>query len=429
MSAAVNRGKVPNTPQDAEDGRGKVVKPLRRRGTELQAAIDPAIENNGVPKQTRGRPVTVQLEEDELASDPAEIESSPKKKRGRPAGAREHDESIREPAEYPIVPKKRGRYAIEIAAQGSSGTTMNDPASGKKKRGQPSISRPEEQHEVPVELPNHSKPSKLVRRGRSSNTPDELQTTAAWPQPEGKKRGQRSKTESEEHAAVELSMTDKDIKLAKPLRRGRSSNTEAEVQAAVESSTKEQISQKKRGRLANTDGEVGTGQISSSGDRMGRKKGTRGPNATIAGQAALLPSDQVRSKRPTQHSDAEVEEPAAAESFIKDVPGRKIRGRQSNVIIDVQTATSALSRDRILRKKRDNASNIKVVPGSSASRENSKSKIRLPSDADIPVSTASQGLGKKSKRPSYTETKRKRKEIDGKISIYDYQWRFFSPTP
>lgn len=428
-------GKKRGHPAQREKEGGADRKPVRRNRpletkADLQAAADPVVKDDGALKKKLRRLTAVQAEEDELVNEPVENAGEGGQKHVRPALTQEQDVRVDNPIEAAVIPNKHERPTATQAEGPGNGEVAAPalaPADGKKRRRHPrSTSKAEEPRPKPP-IDDEVTVAKLLRRGRSSNTQDELQAVAAEvatkPQPERKKRGQRSKAEDELHAAFEPPpATRTNNESAKPLRRGRSSNTEAEVQVVIQSSTEKQISQKKRGKAANTDVEP-AGDTAAPSRIMVNKMPTRQSGNDIVEPA--ISSTQIKApfKRRKRQPAAEMDEPAAAESSAKSLDGLKAHGRRSSTVIEIEAATSSLARarDRNVPKKRGNtsqAANDKSRKGSSAAQKPSKSRRRQqPSSTDIQRSLAAQSRGKKSKHPSNVDAKRKHIEVEGRLLL------------
>ena len=376
---------------------------LTNTKTEVQIDALDAAQNDAAPRKRRRKSAVAGVEEDELGNEPVGDSGTGTKnggRQGRPAVSQAPDELVNDPADAGIVKKKHGRprpvartkAQLEAPCHGK-GPSQSPP--DEKKSGRTRlVSRVVEQPPDPSYNERAAEASTLPRRGRSSNTQGELQAVVEMttePQPEGKKRGRRPKSDDGLSAGVESPPASKGDAPANPRRRGRPSNTQMKVRAIVESSIEEQLSQKKRGNAS---------------------------NAEVEAEAATSSTqDHTRRKRREGKETSENDQPNAAGLSVEGLVERRGRGRPSDTIVEVETATSSFARNRNASKKVDHtsvAAKVKAKKGSFASQESSISKKRQqPSNVEIQQNIESQTRGKI--RSSIANAKRKSNE--GKLLL------------
>jgi hypothetical protein len=434
------------------------VKPLRRgRSSNTEAELEAlataelAAEIEGANKRHHGRPAQrnnrketielgrvrltdtkteVQIEalDDELGNKPVENTGKGTKKggrQGRRVGSQNQAELVNDPADAGIVKKKhvlprpvaRAKAQTEAPSHGE-GPSRSPP--DETKSGRPrSVLRSEEQPPEPPFNDQAAEASILLRHGRSSNTQEELRAVVEMtrePQPEGKKRGRGPKSDDRLSAGVESPPVSKGDAPAKLLRRGRSSNTQTEVRAFVESSVEEQVSQKKRGKASNAEVDAAA-DVSPSQVINKKRRRQFDANSTVSASATSSTQDRTWRKRREGQETSENDKPDAAGLSVEGLVERRGRGRRSDTIVEVETATSSFARNRNASKKVDHtseAANVKAKKGSSASHESSRSKKRQkPSNTEIQQNIEAQSRGKI--RSSMANAKRK--HTQGKLPL------------
>ncbi|TVY81886.1 Regulator of drug sensitivity [Lachnellula suecica] len=354
-----------STPPQQEESAPVPAPPPKAPEVPMQKDIQPISEREGL-KRKRSRPSdwwaaspsTSQLQADPTpAQNGAGLSNSGSgKKAGQDAGSKGADakstKETRNESKGKALRAKRSSNA-DVELQGSK----DSDEAGKKRRGRPAMSR-EEEAEQAQEAPK--------RRGRP-------------PAPQSH--------ETEEPAGP-----------VKQGRRGRPSTTQAEVQEATEPAFKDNRGKSNRGRPS-----AGSVEQQSSTDKHTNRKKTA--------EKATGPDDEEenRGRRRTRRSDAAIEEQAPVAFSKKEVKGK--RKRDSGVVIDVETATSAFGKARGPGRPAK-TSTVEAEPRSSKSGKSSSSSSKK--QGPVPTKSGAAKHGRVSNTEPVKEKRRseKRKSVE-----------------
>ena len=219
--------------------------------------------------------------------------------------------------------------------------------------------------------------TKPVRRGRSSDTQEELQAiyeAAIRPQYGGKKNSNSNPSDRSQMIAPDTEVADAVPSQSKNSgKRGRSSRTEMEVQAIHEEATNPLYKSKTAGQTKTNVSSTGQEPVSLSiiSKRDGKNKSGQSKSRVEKPQLSSQMSSQRRGRSSLneaevaaiyeeavwgKHRGREVEEPVEPVTTTSRNQSTKqyARGRRSGTVLEVETATSSLAKEgKKVHKKRD----------------------------------------------------------------------------
>jgi hypothetical protein len=306
--------------------------------------------------------------------------------------------------------------------------------------------------------PEHGKIAGKLRRGRSSNTEDELQASAEKaPEIEATRNKKKNKKAGQPAVGqlVEGTTVDLPAQTQTSRKRGRST-ADAREQVLIPAPTKvdSQTAQKKRGRppashtkeqpaveppaeagsrnaqrrgrSSNLQGEIETAVEGPSKSQSRPTKRKRPPNTETEAIGASSTEGNVTNKRRTRQSDAGIAGPSSTKPLVKDVGRLTAReGRHSNTVLEVQTATSAFSRKRKARKNDNDAptSTADRVPSNNAAPDKPRKRGKEIDTGVLEKSTKAPVQGKRSRTSrNIQQGEDGREESNGRrVPAYCYQ--------